>query len=240
MFRSFDRFQGVAPQQWWLGACVGAIAVGALALSVAQVLALAALTACVALRACGCAGRTLWVLPPVAAVLALSLLAVGLSPWVCGIGVLALLTWASWPVVLRGADADPKLPLVAHWIFALAALVPQSSSRSRSVLRPMIGVPLLAGSATVLAVGSDLDTATDALTANLASIGVAVRNVLYGLAALTVVVCGGAAFMGRFPAKWLWTVGGGVLAMAGGGLAVDLLIQDTAADSDMLYEHELQ
>ena len=244
MFRSFNCFEGVSPQQWRLSAFVCAIAVGVLALSIAQVLAFAAVAACVALRARGCAGRALWALPGVVSVLALSLLAMGLSPWVCAIGVLALLTWASWPALTRSGDADPKLPLVAHWIFALAALVPHCAPRPRSALRSLLGVSLAAGSASVIAQaggagGSDLDSATDALTASLASIGGAVRNVLYGLAALTVIVCGGAAFMGRFPAKWLWTVGGGVLAMAAGGLVVDLLISD-AADSEMLYDHELQ
>ena len=244
MFRSFDRLQGVTPQQWRLGACVGAVAVGGLALSMAQVLALAAFVACAALRGERCRGRALWALPGVAAVLALSLLGAGLAPWLCAVGAVAVLMWASWPIVTSLAGADQRLPWAAHWLFALAALVSPPRFRSRSALRSVIGVSLAAGSAGVFAGfvggGTDLKSATDALTGNLASIGVAVRNVLYGLAALTVVVCGGAAFMGRFPAKWLWTVGGGVLAMAGGGLAVDLLIADSAADSDLLYDHELQ
>ena len=79
------------------------------------------------------------------------------------------------------------------------------------------------------------------LNTTLSLIGTSLRNVLYGLAALTVVICGGAAFMGRFPARWLWTVGGGVVAMALGGLAVDLLIADAAVSGNaQVYAVELQ
>ena len=86
-----------------------------------------------------------------------------------------------------------------------------------------------------------LQAMTVKLNDTLSLIGKSLRNVLYGVAALTVVICGGAAFMGRFPARWLWTVGGGVVTMALGGLAVDVLIADAAISGNaQVYAVELQ
>ena len=88
---------------------------------------------------------------------------------------------------------------------------------------------------------SDLSSATAALMGTLATAGVSIRNVLYGLAALAVVVCGGAAFLGRFPSQRLWTIVGGVVTIAVAGLCVDLLIKDSATGSNpMVYAVELE
>ena len=114
--------------------------------------------------------------------------------------------------------------LCSPWGLSLCDLAPATA----------LGTPVSAGSVNLgIAVGKP--------NATLALIGLSLRNVLSGLAALTVVICGGAAFMGRFPATWLWTVGGGVLCIALGGLAVDVLVKDTAVPGNTaIYAIELQ
>ena len=71
----------------------------------------------------------------------------------------------------------------------------------------------------------------DRLMERLGEIFVIVRNVLFGLAAFGLLVIGGAALMGRFNAKWLWTIGGAVVLMGVSGMVVNQLIdaEGTAA-----------
>ena len=78
--------------------------------------------------------------------------------------------------------------------------------------------------------GTGVGAQADELMERLSEIFVIVRNVLFGLAAFGLLVIGGAALMGRFNAKWLWTIGGAVVLMGVSGMVVDQLIDaDTSA-----------
>ena len=109
----------------------------------------------------------------------------------------------------------------------------------RRVLRHLGALACAAAFAPVLLLPSsasaqnDLNSQTTNLLKRFQGIFVIVRNVLFGLSGFGLLVIGGAALMGRFNAKWLWTIGGAVVLMAISGFVVNELVTPTTTDTTM-------